>query len=536
MNILTGTNPLFEIQRLVVPAIILLFAVWLSILIYKTYSLIKIRGAIKRCIDVSMLEEMVIKAHRAPASNLKEESEQQFMLFCRNNKIEPQNPVAKHIHAIYKTGLENGKMDISQLNKYTENSLFNVNLLLKGLSSIFIIMGLFGTLFGLSESFSKIQPALSGLKQNQTTSDIANAIDALFSKLGSAFAPSIAGVFLTIVSVILFTLYLRYICAPVKNEIAYSSINSWIPKLSPTAAQTLVKTLEISEQQMQNNFRAAQKVAEFAENVQTQFNDFSQRISSVNQLLGGMSGVMENLSSASDKFSGNVISMASQHEEMMQCFNRVEDSLEKFGSYVGESVNNINTLQNKIDRSYDDYNEKMSRVVESFDHLKQLSEVNLHLVSAAENSFIEIGKTNAVVVEALKDPIIRSMDEHFSVMTRTFSKELEHIADMFDRMDVPLREAAGGINEVFGNLSKSYDNLSNLIGENIVEKNNRLLNEFLKENRQLVKHVSDLSENSAVVSNLLQQRDLIDKLVENRISAKPKNKGLVKSFLGRFKK
>ena len=118
-------------------------------------------------------------------------------------------------------GISNKNLNFDNFLYSINNELFRSNDFIRNILSVFIIIGLFGTLGGLSIM-------LSGLNQLQYLEDIEGAklaISGLISNLGDAFKPSIWGVGCTIILIFTYNIiYNRLFCIPLQKEIEYFSI------------------------------------------------------------------------------------------------------------------------------------------------------------------------------------------------------------------------------------------------------------------------------------------------------------------------
>ena len=226
-------------------AVIIVFFVWLQKFITARNKLQVYRQEIISTTDVSILGENIrnktedIEIILIDSEKTTVDKSSSLSSFFEERNIQPDGPIADHISAIYKAGLQESRLEVQQLLQYTSNRLLADNMWLKNIMSIFIVIGLLGTLIGLSISLVQLMPALGGLSSMQSANLLNQSMIDVMNSLKGAFAPSIWGIFLTILSVIIFSYYLKDNCLPVKILLDQTTLTNWIPLLYPTASQKL---------------------------------------------------------------------------------------------------------------------------------------------------------------------------------------------------------------------------------------------------------------------------------------------------------
>ena len=100
------------------------------------------------------------------------------------------------------------RLDIRELLAHTERSISGSDAARRSFLSVFLIVGLLGTLFGLADSI------LALLKLLQQNADAGSNLIALLGALKGAFAPSISGVLTSILGTVAYAVYQRDWFAP----------------------------------------------------------------------------------------------------------------------------------------------------------------------------------------------------------------------------------------------------------------------------------------------------------------------------------
>ena len=78
--------------------------------------------------------------------------ENAFSEFCKESSLNRRSPIAKHLKAIFGAGWDETRLEVGELINHTTSDLFKWNNLFRSLLAVFIVIGLLGTLFGLTDS------------------------------------------------------------------------------------------------------------------------------------------------------------------------------------------------------------------------------------------------------------------------------------------------------------------------------------------------------------------------------------------------
>ena len=137
-------------------------------------------------------------------------------------------PLFEHLKAIYNAGYKSSRLDSDLLVKNTTNKIFRGIDTVRTLISLFLVVGILGTLVGLAMTITSLR--VSSSAAGKYTLDLSN--------LGGAFAPSMWGVFCTIVFVAFFSVLIQEGCINrLTEKLTNSTINTWLPVLYPTDFQ-----------------------------------------------------------------------------------------------------------------------------------------------------------------------------------------------------------------------------------------------------------------------------------------------------------
>jgi len=157
------------------------------------------------------------------------------------------HPVLEHLRLIFVAGFLQAHLETGELLRQTQQRLLRPVPALRVLLSVFLIIGLLGTLFGVANAAAAFP---TGPAESMN-------IGKLLDGLRGAFAPSIVGVGCTIVASLLFAAFQYMSFSSFTSKLQHVTIHRWIPQLMPTTAQRL-------DEAAWETLRAAEKVASFA--------------------------------------------------------------------------------------------------------------------------------------------------------------------------------------------------------------------------------------------------------------------------------
>lgn len=142
----------------------------------------------------------------------------------RNSDTEP---LFEHLRAIYEAGSKSSRLDSDLLVRNTVDKIFAGTDTIKSLISLFLVLGILGTLLGLAISIGSFSG--EGFVLNAEANKTASELSKLFGNLRGAFAPSMWGVTATIVFVFLYTVLVQEACInKLTEQLTTVTINKWL--------------------------------------------------------------------------------------------------------------------------------------------------------------------------------------------------------------------------------------------------------------------------------------------------------------------
>ena len=462
----------------VIIVLFVLFIGWSAGLLIQVLRLMGERRTLRRFIPVTDLEARTREASDGPATL--EARDEAFSQYVEEMGINERRNITRHVKSIFDAGWSDTRLEIGELNRHTVEQLFRNNTLLKAVVGIFIVIGLLGTLLGLSK-------ALVPLSQIDfsaaATADVSGELQELLEKLKSAFAPSIWGVFLTVVGVLTFGAYLNYVCIPLKTQLERLTLDRWVPHLYPTTPQRMLKTLEEADRQAHENLQAAKKVAEFAESMDDEIQDFSPRVMEANQLLEGFNTSIERADTATMKLT----SFLDEFGDSLHQFSGFQSVLEGLIGEMSEHTGRVHTVFEQVAVQ----NHKLS---------EQLEVIGTYAEGQAqdrEETLAAVRSTSVAAEEALESLAARN-EEVYRILGEPITERLQDISEELSvRLQAVEHELGDGLYNLQNPLQSTVEEVQS-IAQAYESATERLLNEV---------HQKLLTDLSAPVTNQLSRID-----------------------------
>lgn len=392
-----------------------------------------------------------------------------FQGFCAERSLSENSFISKHLKAIFLAGWNESRLEVSELINHTTSNLFRWNSLLRSVLAIFIVIGLLGTLFGLTDSLVELSPALKASAERQTPTEngetsapadansgdsrqMTKALSDLMDDIKGAFAPSIAGVFFTVLGVILYGIFLRFACHPVKSTLEQSTLTVWVPQLYPTTSQKLIQTLQESEAQMRSGYETAVRVDGLVENIHTNVDEFSESLTQAKAITEPLAESGTKINDAASSISTAAAELNKGFTESLNNFADVLNrgflqSLSEFSDKFTASVTQLTGFQDKIRELHQEFQQAANEKLDQ--HAEKVDQQNQNLVQASD----ALGE----VLNALKDyetayiDSRKEMDEtlkaFISTATETHTSIYKENREWFEKMNADNHEQISAMQE-----------------------------------------------------------------------------------------
>ena len=346
------------------------------------------------------------------------------------------------------------------------------------------------------------------------------AIQDVLSDLEAALAPSIWGVGLTVFGVLLFAAHLNFTCAALRSRLERMTLNTWIPALYPTTPQRTVETLEEAERQLQENVEAARDVAEFAEQVDDELEEFDEKIHRANDVLEGFANVMERADSASERFSAAMDGISETHEKVGALMEKADERADRLQSMIGLLSEENKELEERLRQLKKIEDDRREREQEMREKLSSTME-------AAEKAYDSLSARNEDVLTELKTPLIQELENvrgQFEAVEETMHDRLGELKRSLDRLENPVESSTKKIERIADTFSEEVERLVRDVQDEFKRQNDAL------SGRQ--EEFSRLNDNLGhLVSN---QNDLIEAV--DSLNGRPRKRSFARRMWQRMKR
>lgn len=476
------------IAQIVIAVQFLFFFYWVISLLRQLIRAKKVSAQINDCEEISDLSEILRKRYLQSAEASVEkmtmvspkEAAEKFEEFCKARQLTEKSPVYKHLKAIFFAGFNESQLNIEALIKNTSSRISSRNTSLRSFISLFIILGLFGTLFGLAGSLSELSTILSNAAQ-LNDEVLKDGLKTLLGKLGGAFAPSIWGVLFTIIGVAIFARYLNRHGFPLLQSLEHQTLTNWVPNLIPTPSQRLLDKLYLSEKQMEKNFTAAEKVAEFASKFDSKTSELGNNIEKNVDSLQKLSESASKLGEYTDNFTRNLDGFAQNFKEsverlspvtegLTELYQKILDDSQKFQQNVKLTVEDSQTFRGQVKDEFIKQTEQAQSVLHSLKdydvNRKSTDEKIQATLSAAEEALRNLSQQNEVFIKALIETVGIPLRENLKA-------ELVNVTEALNQITL---NSTATLKEITANSITTLEDFSKNVGGEIQSVATRLGN------------------------------------------------------------
>ena len=463
-----------------------------------------------------------------------------------------RSPITKHLKAIFLAGWTESRLEVGELINHTTSNLFRWNSLFRSVLAVFIVLGLLGTLFGLTDSLTELSPALKESAVNETSTEnserMTQALSVLMDKIKGAFAPSIWGIIFTVLGVLLYGIYLQIACHPVKSILERLTLTVWVPQLYPTTSQKLNQTLQQSESQMQKGFETAAQFSESVKKVHDNIGEFNESLTQVSAITQPLSdsvvqinkaasdistaadvlntGFTESLDKFSKEFASSVNHLTgfqdeirSLHQQFQEASNqKLDQQTQKLEQQNQNLATTLEVLKN-YERLYVDSCQQIDDTLQEF--LNKTNEANAN-IEVTNREFLErINATNrewiteiqvqlktelAIIQPTLKEELKTLSDELTSNLKEvqgTLNEGLKALTNQLNFFQLPIERTANQIEGIIENFTRIMETVVNDLQSEFQKQN-----ETIKaQNENYAKQLSGVKNLNERVENLLTQLD-----------------------------
>ncbi|MDE0636818.1 MAG: MotA/TolQ/ExbB proton channel family protein, partial [Candidatus Poribacteria bacterium] len=431
-----------------------------------------------------------------------------FSKFCTEGSLDRGSPIAKHLNAIFLAGWDESRLEVGELINHTTSELFKRNSLFRSVLAVFIVIGLFGTLFGLADSLTGLFPALKANVTSETSAEnsegMIQALGILLEGMKGALAPSICGIFFTILGVILYGAYLQFACHPIKAILERLTLTVWVPQLYPTTSQKLAQTLQQSESQMQEGFRTAAQFSESVQKVHSNIDEFNESLAQASAITEPLSDSVKQINKAASDISAATDVLNTGFAE----------NLDKFSEEFSSSVTHLTGFQDEIRELHQQFqkaaNEKLDQQIEkSNEHNQNLAQLS-NVLTRVPEALKSYETTYINSLEQIDEKLQKFINKATETNTSIYEENREWFEDINDankqqfvKMQSQLKTEIGDIQQT---LKNQLDDLTTRLIKNFKSVQQDLDSGLTTLNEQLENFDTPLTETVEEIKGVFDER------------------------------
>lgn len=460
--------------------LLIIFGIWTvaAIVGYKIYKLRQIAKINLKVLENTMNVSTLERSLRNPRSN----HDEAFTIYARDKGIEPCTEILfDHINTIFKAGVKGSNLEPELLVQNTVAKMFGGIDSLKTSVSMFLVIGILGTLLGLAISIGSFSGG--NFLVNQGTSATADQLTALFKNLRGAFAPSMWGVANTILFVFIYTFAIQEGCInKVTEKLTLNTIQHWLPALYPTDFQRgdnsiakLNATIKNADginkdvMELQDNLKASNETIRALSKMSRQVELATTHFEVGTNKIGEIQKIYEDLRKCNDAFNESIEAITTTAETA---------SKESYSKYLAQSQEQAAALQEKVNQLTEQMNTYFAQLTEA------MKAQTSGLASEAQS---QQQKLEAIIAELQKynDGILKSVNKLMEVANKTIENSnsandtLQKSAQLFLSSKDDMVAAIGGpvvrsLNEMTRDINHQLDEMTKTINDQLKQQTSTL--------------------------------------------------------------
>lgn len=237
--------------------------------------------------------------------------EASFHYFVSEVGLEMSHSVTQQLESVFLAGCYQSKLDQAELTRRTIGVVACGASSLKTSVNVFVVVGLLGTLFGISDSVIAFQ----GLSSSQGQ----EIPDRLFASLQGAFAPSIWGVAVSVVFGLIAAFRLAPSVTGFAEDLRHTMSRYWVPCLMPTSTQRMAAAAD-------RTLEAAGRVVEFAVSIEDRAKGLKDELETAADVAKTLNTAMKRMKTA----------VTDSSEAVAGTLGDLECKVAAFAKYLGE--------------------------------------------------------------------------------------------------------------------------------------------------------------------------------------------------------
>ena len=386
-----------------------------------------------------------------------------FKMFEDNNgRTDTNLPIFEHLKAIYDAGRRSSRLDADLLVKNTIDKICTDVDMIKSCISIFLVIGILGTLIGLGLSIGSFNG--DSFIINAQANNTAKELSKLFGNLRGAFAPSMWGVFFTICFVICYTFFIQEGCInKLTDKLTTNTIKVWLPALYPTDFQKGENTMHRLKDTINN-----------ADAINDSAKDLLNNLSATNGTVKALNDMSVALNQSIERFDDGSNKIKELQETIAALSQQLTDNNKHYQEWMTNTltqttqfqVNNKQLLQEQaaeVKQSFEYQNNQLREVVQTLKLYDQHAldnqvDLNKKLIVATDgmqNVVDNLTERDERIIATVGKPL----NEQLQDMSTQLAVNLKQINEQLKKINNPLNTATIDIKKTFGDIVKTQEQM-----------------------------------------------------------------------------
>lgn len=364
---------------------------------------------------------------------------------------------------------------------------------LRSVLSVFIIIGLFGTLWGLAGAIQELSAPIAA--DSQTPLEI----DLLIVGLRGAFAPSLWGVFLSIIGVFVIASLQHKVVQPFYSSFSTATLTRIAPTLFPEPSTVITATIKKSF-------------------------DKAARLISVSDELGHAADRVEEQIVALDGMITNAGNQSEEYVNRLAALNNAFAGLETQLLKTGEEFHRLDNIGIKIESAAEGLEQVanvLSRNMSSQSHILEQHGELIDGFSSSLQSSNNVIESLRQTINNMKEALLSKLQEDEQKRKAERDQFAQSIAqplqaallvhlDKIDSSVADFSRGVGRVSEPLYSASKSMETIAVQMQENFRKSMERLHGEFSKQTEVRVELATSVNALNAILEQMIQN-DTIQK-------------------------
>lgn len=457
--------------------------------------------------DVSLLEQSLLQ-------NKVDYNELFAKYEASKEKTAATEVLFEHIRAIYAAGIKSSRLDADLLVKNSIDKIFSGVDFLKTSISLFLVIGILGTLVGLAISIGGFNGANFIMTGQASTSATATELSSLFGNLRGAFAPSMWGVFFTISFVFIYSWFIQEQCINrLTEKLTINTIRHWLPILYPTDFQrsdnsiaklnTTIKNAEGINKgvvDLQDNLdksnATVKALSDMSDSIQRAARDFelsATKITDIQKLYDELraSNTAFN-ASLKDLVTASKEDMKESYDAYLKQGNDLQDKINALAYVMKEQNGVLGTVSEQLTSYNDTLLKNVNQIinaaqstVNAADKLMKENAEHTHQALDTMQHSAQTLKESAVANSKIKDDLIHGMSDPMKKAAEESKKAI--IAQ--------LNDVAKSLRNIDGNWSKSVEKINELLNGTFNSIERTLKDNQTNSSNEILKALNELNGN-----------------------------------------